>query len=173
MKILISFFFFIVTLFAHPHTFMDIYPTIKVNKDKTTSIHFAWKFDEMTSAMLIMEVDTDGDGKINKDENQFIYESYFVSLKEYSYYTNILVDKKSQDIFTPINFKASIENNRLIYAFDIKESYPVKGLKIDLYDEDFFVAPVLKNEFINIKGASAQIVELDHDTYFGYRLELK
>lgn len=173
MKILIAISLFIVTLFAHPHTFMDIYPTIKVNKDKTASLHFAWKFDEMTSAMLIMEVDTNGDGKIDKEENQFILENYFASLKDYSFYTDVFIGKKAQDIFTPTNFQASIENNRLIYAFDIKENYPTKGLKIDLYDEDFFVATVLKKEFITVKGGATKIVELDRDSYFGYRLEVQ
>ncbi len=173
MKPLISIFIFVSMAFAHPHTFMDIYPTIKVQKDQTATIHFSWKFDEMTSAMLIMEFDINGDGKIDKEENKFVYENYFSTLKDYSFYTDVFVGKKAQDIFTPINFKATIENNRIVYSFDIQENYPAKNLKIDLYDEDFFVATVLKKEFISISEGSTKIVELDKDTYFGYRLELQ
>ena len=55
-------------LLAHPHTFIEVYPTIKVKGNKITNFHLKWKMDEMTSSMLVMEFDQNGDGKIDKKE---------------------------------------------------------------------------------------------------------
>ena len=90
-KLIFIFIFFTNILFAHPHTFIDIYPTIKIKDNKITYLRFRWEIDEMTSSMLIMEFDQDGDGKIGKKENFFIYSSYFVSLQDYNFYTDILM----------------------------------------------------------------------------------
>ena len=50
----------------------------KVKDDLNTIVHFKWILDEMTSTILIMELDKDGDGSISKRENDFIYNAYFL-----------------------------------------------------------------------------------------------
>ena len=158
--------------FAHPHTFIEIYPTIEVKNDVTTKIGFKWKLDEMTSSMLIMEFDQNNNGKIDIDENKFVLENYFISLKEYSFYTEIKIDGKTQFFPETENFKATIENHKIVYSFDLEQMYNIKNIKFDFGDKDFFVAMILKKEFITIKGASAKVNELDNDFYFGYQLEI-
>ncbi|MCK5111191.1 MAG: DUF1007 family protein [Arcobacteraceae bacterium] len=158
---------------AHPHTFIEVYPTIKVKNNTTVKINFKWKLDEMTSSMLIMEFDQNGDGKIDKKENKFIYTSYFISLKDYNFYTDIKIKDKTQFFPEPKNFKATIENNKICYSFDIEEKYNIKDTKFDFGDEEFFVAMILKKEFVKVTGADFKVSELDNDFYFGYRLELK
>lgn len=160
-------------LFAHPHTFIEVYSTIEVKNNITSKIHFKWKLDEMTSSMLIMEFDQNSDGKIDKKENFFIYSSYFVSLSDYNFYTDIKIKNKIQIFPKPKNFRATIENNKICYSFDIDKEYNINDLKFDFGDEDFYVAMILKKEFVKILGASVKITELDNDFYFGYRLELK
>ena len=172
IKLLILIVLLINFVFAHPHTFIEVYPTITVENQQTTKIHFDWKLDEMTSAMLIMEFDQDGDGKINKDENNFIYENYFIDLKNYNFYTDIKINNKTQFFPSPKNFKTTIQNNKIVYSFDIDKKYNIKNLKFDFGDEDFFVAMILKKEFVKVTGAKAKVNDLDMDFYFGYRLEL-
>jgi ABC-type uncharacterized transport system substrate-binding protein len=138
-----------------------------------TQIHFKWQLDEMTSSMLIMEFDQNGDGKIDKKENFFIYSSYFITLSDYNFYTDIKINNKIQKFPKPKNFKATIENNKICYSFDIDEKYSIKNTKFDFGDPDFFVAMILKKEFVKIQGAKAIVQELDNDFYFGYRLEIK
>jgi ABC-type uncharacterized transport system substrate-binding protein len=170
----IFFYIFILSnyLFAHPHTFIEIYPTIEVKNDVTTKINFKWKLDEMTSSMLIMEFDQNNNGKIDIDENKFVLENYFISLKEYNFYTDIKIDGKTQFFPETKNFKATIENHKIVYSFDLEQMYNIKNIKFDFGDKDFFVAMILKKEFITIKGASAKVNELDNDFYFGYQLEI-
>jgi ABC-type uncharacterized transport system substrate-binding protein len=173
MKYLLLLFAIVNYCFAHPHTFIEVYPTIEIKNNITTKIHFKWELDEMTSSMLIMEFDQNGDGKIDKKENFFIYASYFTSLKDYHFYTYLKVNNKIQSIPKPKNFKSKIENNKICYSFDIKEKYNAKNLKFDFGDETFFVAMILKDKFIKLKGAKYKISELDTNSYFGYQLKIK
>lgn len=163
---------FTALLYSHPHTFIEVYPKIEIKNGLTTKINFKWKMDEMTSSMLIMEFDQDGDGIINNIENEFVFKNYFLPLGDYNFYTDIKVKDKTEVFPKPINFKVFIENNRICYEFDIKKDFNIKDTKFDFGDSDFFVAMVLKEQFINITGAKPKVIELDNDFYFGYRLEL-
>ena len=173
VKFLFLLFSIINFAFAHPHTFIEVYPTIIIKNDITEKINFKWKIDEMTSTMLIMEFDQNGDGKIDQNENKFIYENYFINLKDYNFYTDIKIKNKIQLFPKPKNFKTTIENNRVCYSFDIDKKYNTKDIKFDFGDEDFFVAMILKEEFVKVSGAKSKVKELDMDFYFGYRLELQ
>ncbi len=173
MKIIVTFLLFIVSLYSHPHTFIDVYPTINVKENKTSSIHFKWVLDEMTSTILIVELDQDMDGIINKKENRYIQDNYFYIFENYSYYTYIKVNGEVINSLKVKNFKASIENGRVCYSFDIDGSYNIKNTIFEFGDTDFYVAMVLKDEFIEVDGATAIVTGVDNDFYYGYRLELK
>jgi len=161
-------------LFAHPHTFIEVYPNVSIHNDKITKISFQWKLDEMSSSMLIMELDQNGDGKIDKDENTFIYENYFMPLVDYNFYTDISIQEKVKRFPTPSNFKALIKNNRLYYNFDITNlQLDIHTTKFDFGDTDFFVAMILKKEFVTINERDAKVSDLDNDFYFGYRMEIQ
>jgi len=172
-KILITTLLIINTIYAHPHTFIEVYPTITVNKNIITNIKFKWQLDEMTSSMLIMEFDANANGKIEQEENNYAYDNYFLVLQDYNFYTDITVNKKVQFFPTPKNFKATIENNKICYYFDIQTKYNIQNTIIDFADTDFFVAMILKKEFITVPTATAKVSDLDNDFYFGYRLELE
>jgi len=171
LKLLLLLFLIISYCHSHPHTFMEVYPSIEVKNNIIKKIHFKWEMDEMTSSMLIMEFDINNNGKIDSEENSYINKNYFISLKDYSFYTNIIINNKIQKFPMPKNFKASIQNNKIIYSFDIDVDYNIKDLRFDFADEDFFVAMILKKEFVNVKGAKIEVSDLDKDFYFGYSLE--
>lgn len=158
---------------AHPHTFIDVYPTLHVEGSSIIKTHIKWKIDDMTSAMLIMEVDSDGDGKINKQENDFVYENYFMSLSKSNFYMGIVVNDKVMTLPNPKNFQATIEDNRICYSFDIDKKYNIKETKFEFYDEEFMVAMMLKKEFVKAKDRKVKITGEDKDFYYMYRLEVK
>jgi len=171
MKKYLLYFLFSTTLFAHPHTFIDVYPSLQVQDSKTHKITFEWKIDEMTSTMLMMDIDSDGNGKIDKKENKFIEENYFNVFSDYDYYTYIKVDNKTIKFPIPQNFRAKIENNRVVYSFDILGDFDTKNTVVEFGDSDFYVAMVLKDKFIHVDGAKAKAIGVDNDFYYGYRLE--
>ena len=163
---------FISSLFSHPHTFIDVHPTIEVKNDSTVIVNFKWVLDDMASTILIMDLDQNGDGKIDEKENSYIYEEYFSVFREYDYYTYIKVDGKDTALPEPENFRATIENNKICYSFDIKLNYDIKSVVIEFGDSSYYVAMVLKEKFVDAKGLSVKVTKIDYD-YFGYRLELK
>lgn len=173
-KLFFLLFFLTLSLYAHPHTFIDVYPTITFNKNGIAKkIHFQWKIDEMTSAMLVMDVDTNGDGKLDKKESKFIEENYFNVFIDYDFYTFIKVDGKNIPFPVPKHFVASIENNKVVYAFDIYGNFSKDHIAIEFGDTDFYVAMVLKKKFVTIKGADVKVLDVDGDFYYGYRMEFK
>ena len=161
------------SLYAHPHTFIDVYPSVVFHNGIANTIHFRWKIDEMTSSMLVMDVDTNGDGKIDKKESKFIEENYFNVFSDYDFYTFIKIKGKQIIFPTPKNFTASIENHRVVYAFDIQGTFDKRYTALEFGDTDFYVAMVLKDKFVKIKGATAKVLDVDGDFYYGYRMEFR
>ncbi len=173
MKSILILSLFISSLFSHPHTFIDVYPTVKVQSDSTSVVNFKWVLDDMTSTILIMELDKNGNGKIDESENSYIYGEYFSIFKDYDYYTYIIVDGKNVKLLEPENFRATIENSKICYSFDIKLNYNIKNIVIEFGDSAYYVAMILKEKFVDAKGLSVKVTKVDNDIYYGYRLELK
>lgn len=171
MKKLTVFFLLTLSLFAHPHTFIDVYPRIVFTDGVASKIHFTWKIDEMTSSMLILDVDSDGDGKLSKKESEFIKDEYFTIFKDYNYYTFIRVNEKETPFPKVKNFVATIENHQVCYSFDIEGDFVAKDLALEFGDTDFYVAMQLKKKFVDVKGADIKVSDVDGDFYYGYRLE--
>lgn len=169
MKILI-FILFLLTISsqAHPHTFIEVKPSIQVIKKQINKLSIKWVLDEMTSMMLIMELDNNANGKLEKDENTYIYENYFASLKKYNFYMEI--DSKNKNLqLSPKNFKASIEKNQLVYSFDIEEKLDLKDLKINFYDEELFVGLILEKKYIEVLGLDKKYANNIKKNVFGVK----
>jgi len=161
-----------VLLFAHPHTFLDVYADITSTKNKIKTITFQWVFDDMTSQLLIMEFDQNGDGKLGKEEQEYVKINYFDYLDEFNYYTNLKLKNKPQKI-KPQNFITFIKDStRIVYQFDLVINEDKKDVKIEFYDKDMFTALILKKEQVksNIKF---KVSDVDNDYYFGYALEFE
>ena len=157
--------------FGHPHTFLDVHMNIKAQHNIIKTIQFKWVFDDMTSQLLVMEFDQNGNGKIDPNEIAYIKDNYFDYLKQFSYYTDVKISNKSQEI-KPYNFKSYIQDMKIVYQFELTFNCNKKDLKIEVYDEDMFTALMLKDKFVtsNIKF---KISDVDNDIYFGYKLEFQ
>ncbi len=172
-KLFIIFLFGMLNLSAHPHTFIDLYSTLHVNDNTIVKTEFKWKMDDMTSAMLIMEFDVNGNGKIDEEENNYVYDNYFVSLENYNFYTKVEVDGKVIDLPKLKNFRAVIEDNRICYIFELDKFFNVKNTVFKFADKEMFVAFMLKNEFININSVKAKIDGEDMDFFFEHRISFE
>lgn len=143
--------FIVTNAFSHPHTFIEVEPNIEIKDEKINKFNIKWTLDEMTSMMLIMELDTDANGKFDTNENSYIFDNYFSSLEKQNFYMSINSNKQELTI-KPNMFKASINNNRLIYDFYIQKNISLENLKIDFFDEDLFVGMMLEKKNIKING---------------------
>ena len=168
IKLYISLLIFITSLYAHPHTFIEVYPTANTKDGYIENIKIKWIIDQMTSSMLIMEFDNNNDGKIDINENNYINENYFSTLKKQGYYTYSKYKYKISD------FKAQIANNKIEYTYILKldQKVKIKDFSLSFYDTDFFVSMVLKEKFVNQK--IPHLVEgVDGDFYYGYKITYK
>ncbi len=172
MRILLSFILLSpCLLFSHPHTFIDVYAEINSSKN-VQNIIFKWKFDEMTSQLLVMEFDANMDGKLDNKEIEYIKINYFETLEQYNYYTDIIIQNNSIKT-KPLNFTAYIEDNiKVVYQFEIEIQDIANNITLNIYDEERFSALVLKKEFIT-SNTKYKLTDIDTDLYFGYKLELQ
>jgi len=170
-KILLLFLY--ISLYAHPHCFIEVYPKVTIKNNSTQNITFTWKIDEMTSMSLMSEIDSNGNSKLDKNEIPYIRDTYFMSLKTANFYTYVK-NKKTPIPYKITNFNAKYENNKVNYIFSIKTKtpIPIKNLNIYFYDSDFFVAMILKKEFLE-KNSPFEVKDYDGDYCFGYILKGK
>jgi ABC-type uncharacterized transport system substrate-binding protein len=168
MRNIILFIVTLSSLYAHPHTFVEVYPTITIENKSIKQVNFKWVIDEMTSSMLIMEFDQNQNGKIDKDENRYIKENYFLSLKDYDFYTHLHSKYKIK------NFKAHIKNAKIEYNFSfvLDQKKAVSGFSVEFYDTDFFVSMQLKEKFVTQK-IPHKVEGIDGDFYYGYKIIYK
>ncbi|RXJ77082.1 hypothetical protein CRV03_07405 [Arcobacter sp. F155] len=160
---------FLTKSFSHPHSFIEVFPTLNIKGNKVSNLNIKWVLDEMTSSMLIMELDSNGDGKIDKKENEFIYKNYFISLEEYNFYTEIKSLNHTKNNLIPKDFKAYIKEQRMIYSFDINKAYPLEDLKISFFDKDLFMGLVLEKEYIRINGTKKNQIKKIKKKVFGVK----
>jgi ABC-type uncharacterized transport system substrate-binding protein len=108
-----------------------------------------------------MEFDQNQNGKIDKEENKYIEENYFLSLKDYNFYTHL------KQKYKVTNFFANIKDEKIEYNFNFEllEKTKLSNFKLQFYDTDFFVSMQLKEKFITQK-IPHKINDLDGDFYY-------
>lgn len=149
MRFFLFWFLVPIILLAHPHVFVDVELDIILNKTEA-DVKIIWRFDEMTSSMILMDFDMNGDGKLDEKESIFLKEEAFDHLKSLGYYTVISIDKKEFSPHSIDSFRAYFEENKILYEFSFSFQIPekIKSFNIGCYDEDnlvaFFLSPSIK-----------------------------
>lgn len=168
MKIVIPLLVFTLTLFAHPHVFVDVYP--KIGKD---TIQLRWVFDEMTSNMLIMDYDADHDNAFSPAESEVLGSDIFVSLKEHDYYTYFFQGETQLSTGDARDFSASIQGAQLVFTFTLPR--PAEAETVRFFDVDNMTAYQVTEAFVKEAnpGQFFKVYEHEYDYYYGYVLELK
>lgn len=101
-------------VFAHPHLFLDT--KVEVLPEK---IIITWSFDEMNSAMIMDDYDTNKNQKLEPEEVAFMEKDHFKSLAPYSYFIHMSDGKDEFDLKRILEFNAKFEGKKLIYTFAI------------------------------------------------------
>ncbi|WP_320173588.1 DUF1007 family protein [Maridesulfovibrio sp.] len=142
---------------AHPHVFVDCSLTFEFNNSGLSGVRQKWWFDEMFAAMILGDFDTNHDNKLSPDEATAIEQGAFVNLKNFNYFTRILVDGNERKPVEAVQFKPSIEEGTLVYEFFIPLNI-TDGTKhvvmVAIYDESFYTAVQMdpKNKVLGSDG---------------------
>lgn len=137
-------------LFAHPHVFIDNTLTIVFDQNGLKGIKAKWDFDEMYSSTLIQDFDMNKDCEFNNTEIEKIKQEAFSNLKNFNYFTCIVIDEKNFDVKDIKDFSAWVDSGRVIYNFlipcraSVTSSY--KEIKISTFDATYFVDILLAGE---------------------------
>ncbi len=163
--------------FAHPHVFADVALKIEVKNSQLDAVQISWHYDEMTSAILLMDYDKNRDGKFDKKESQFFKEQVFDTLKEYEYYTHFKIDGKKIPIDNRTkNFFLTYEKNKFIvnYTVSLQDISQEKSIDIGFWDKEFYSSFDISSEFVTFnKKLKFDIEEVEDDIYMGVVLKLK
>ena len=176
LKLFLTFLLTNIALYAHPHIFIDIYPKINIQNNKATSLSLQWKFDQMTSSMLIMKYDKDKDNQLNKKELSRLKKSAIKALKKNNYYLKIVPKDGNTKIQKLDNFVVTINKmGRLIYSFDLICSFEVKESNLLFYYKNYYIAFMLKKSLLEPlnKNLNFSIRKVDNERYFGYAMQIK
>ncbi|MBE0496035.1 MAG: DUF1007 family protein [Campylobacterales bacterium] len=126
---------------GHPHVFVDASFDLTLHKTQA-DIHVFWRFDEMTSMMLLMDFDKNGDGKLDEEEVRFLQQEAFNHLASLNYYTFIAHHTTTPLLITPKHFQAHTDGLHVTYSFRL--TIPLdpnsSSLVVSCYDEDNLVA---------------------------------
>jgi ABC-type uncharacterized transport system substrate-binding protein len=153
--------------------FIDIYPKINIQDARATSVSLEWKFDQMTSSVLIMDYDKNKDRIFSKKETALIKKNTIRLFKEHNYYLKIRENDKYIEIERLDNFVASIDKSgRVVYSFDLICDFEIKDSMLMFYDKGSYIAFMLKKIFIEPlnKNLDFNIRKVDNGLYFGYAM---
>jgi len=130
-----------------------------------------WYIHYLSHAYDLLQIYKNSDGKISDSENLYVEKEYFSIFKDYHYYTYIKKGTKDIELPDIKNFKTTIENHKICYSFEMEIKENIKDISFEFGDSDFYVAMILKDEFVDIKNISHKVSGVDNDFYYGYKLE--
>ncbi len=129
---------------AHPHAFILQRLTVLFDKKGMAGIRVWWKFDEMFASMIIDEHDKDKNGRFDTLEIQTIKDNAFAQISEYGYFTFIKIDNSPFDVRLVTDFKAILDNQRLVYEFTVPchvtATAQPKKISVGCYDPTYYTA---------------------------------
>ena len=150
-----------VTASAHPHSFVDLFVTVEMTGERIGKLTQKWVYDEMTSSILLMEFDADGNGVLDDAEAAFVRENYLDAIIAQGYFNHVTVGGKPVAT-PPARFELALEKGRIAYLFifDYSGVSPTLPMAVSFYDDENFIAFELKNEGVKLlspgKGVEAR-----------------
>ncbi|WP_084154046.1 DUF1007 family protein [Maridesulfovibrio frigidus] len=152
---------------AHPHVFVDCTLTFEFDAEGVRGIRQKWWFDEMFATMILGDFDVDHDNKLSPEEAKALENGAFVNLKNFDYFTTILVDGRKHTITNATEFKPTIEDSTLVYEFFIpcrvKEDGKKHTIISAIYDDSLYTAIQLNltNKINGLPSSIAANLEVD------------
>ena len=129
---------------AHPHVLIDIKVEAVFNDSgEVVGLRELWIFDELYTAFAVSGLDTDGDGQPEEDLIADLLNANMTSLKDYDYFTRVLLDDEPVTLATAGDASAWLLNNRLRMRFFLPFAEPVdiadRNFSYAVYDPTYFV----------------------------------
>jgi len=129
---------------AHPHVFVTAAIAIRFDATgKLTGVDETFTFDDVFSSFSTQGLDTNGDGKLSREELAPLATTNITAMKEFDYYTYASHGKDWRDFDDPKDYWLEDKNGVLVLHFFLpfKVPAPVDGqLSIEVRDPTIYVA---------------------------------
>ncbi len=152
---------------AHPHVFVDCSLTFEFDEQGLKGVRQKWWFDEMFAAMILGDFDVNHDNVLTSDEAKALENGAFVNLKNFDYFTRIVVDGKQFKPVDAVEFKPAIEDSTLVYNFfvplRIKDDNNKHIVMVAIFDESFYTSIQMdpQNKVLNIPAGFKSTLNLE------------
>lgn len=129
---------------AHPHVQVSVKSVVVLDDaGEITAIRHAWTFDEAFSAFSTTGLDTNKDGKLDREELSSLAQVNVESLSEYAYFTYLRKGKETSEFSAVKDYYLAHDGKALTLHFTLpveKKKLSVKEARFEVYDPSFFVA---------------------------------
>jgi len=128
---------------AHPHVWIDLSSQFEFDGDgRITGLQIDWTFDEFYSAFVITEAG--GAAAMNQETLTGIGRRNLANLREYNYFTELLVDGAVQSFATPETFDMGLREGKLWLRFSVPLETPLAPadhrISYAVFDPSYFVS---------------------------------
>lgn len=130
---------------AHPHVFVSVKTEIQILNGTINAIKQVWTFDEFYSAMATEGLDTNKDGKLDRQELAELARVNMEGLREFRYFTHAGLEGTALKLAEAESESwLEFNDNVLSLHFTVPLEKPVlidaKGFAFSIYDPSFFIA---------------------------------
>jgi len=129
-------------LAAHPHVWIEARAEVSVAAGYVEGLWAEWTFDDVFGQLVLADHDLDFDGKLEANEIPGLKKGYFDNLKDYDYFSHLMLGGKDLKVPVPQKFTASVNaQGRLVYRFFLPLGVrvdPKTPLGFAFYDASFY-----------------------------------
>ena len=130
---------------AHPHVWVTVKATVLYENGKITGLRQAWTFDEMYTQMAIEGLDTNKDGKYDRDELKELAQVNIDGLKEFDYFTYAKLAGTDLKFNPPVDYWLEHSDKgdlTLHLTLPLQKPVPADSpdFQFSVYDPSFFIA---------------------------------
>lgn len=129
---------------AHPHVFAEASLEVAVDDNETvSSLRHVWRFDDLFSATVMLEFDTNADLVLDNDELEAVGKVIHESLGEFDYFQVVSAGGKPVEMAAPERIMADYQDNQLLILFETRPSRPLTldgAVDFGVYDPTFYTA---------------------------------
>ncbi|MGE0611957.1 MAG: DUF1007 family protein [Hyphomicrobiales bacterium] len=130
---------------AHPHVWVTIETEIEHDGEgRIVAMRNRWTFDEMFSSYAILGLDTNKDGKYDREELAELAKVNVTSLKEFEFFTFIREGEGYAPLRDATDYWLDYVDSRLVLNFTLPLARPHDGRKAEtvfaIYDPTNFVS---------------------------------
>ncbi|MBN1573723.1 MAG: DUF1007 family protein [Deltaproteobacteria bacterium] len=157
LLVVFSFFVLADDVFCHPHVFIDAELVFVFDDRGLSGVRERWVFDEMFSQDLLVDFDSDEDGRLNVEDISRLRDIFYENTKEYNYFNIITIDGRKHSIDRLKDFTVSIESDCIVYEFFVPCSVPAglaedRKVKVLLFDETIYTHLSIADYRVDMKN---------------------